>query len=57
MTIRTRLTLWHAGIMFVSLLAMSVLTYREFAPEPRSPAHRGEKREKQEEDESDLREV
>ena len=34
MTIRTRLTLWYAGVMFVSLLLMGVLTYRTFAPEP-----------------------
>ena len=52
MTIRTRLTLWYAGIMFVSLAAMGVLTYRTFAPEP--PAVN---RQKAEEDESDFREV
>jgi len=34
MTIRARLTFWYAAIMFVSLLATGVLTYREFAPEP-----------------------
>jgi signal transduction histidine kinase len=34
MTIRTRLTAWYAAIMFVSLLAMGVLTYLQFAPEP-----------------------
>jgi signal transduction histidine kinase len=34
--IRTRLSLWYATIMFVSLLAMGGLTYRQFAPEPRS---------------------
>ena len=46
MTIRTRLTLWYAVIMFVSLLAMSLLTYYTFAPEPhmlaRSPAENSE---------------
>ena len=52
MTIRARLTFWYAAIMFVSLLAMGVLTYREFAPEPNS-----EVRTKVEEDESDLREI
>ncbi len=36
MTIRSRLTAWYAGIMFVSLLAMSLLLYHEFAPEPPS---------------------
>src|SRR5689334_13554884 len=52
MSIRARLTLWYAGVMFVSLLAMGVLTYREFAPEPAS-----EPSQKVAEDESDLREV
>lgn len=33
MTIRTRLTLWYACIMFVSLLAMGLLLHEEFAPE------------------------
>ena len=33
MSIRTRLTLWYAGVMFVSLLAMGVTAYHEFAPE------------------------
>ena len=36
MTIRTRLTAWYAAVMFVSLLAMALLMYREFAPEPRA---------------------
>jgi signal transduction histidine kinase len=36
MSIRTRLTLWYAGIMFVSLLAMGILSYHAFAPEPRA---------------------
>ena len=52
MTIRTRLTLWYAAIMFVSLLAMSALTYHEFAPDPvphNAPADEG--------DEGDLREM
>ena len=35
MNIRTRLTLWYAGIMFVSLLAMGLLSYHAFAPESR----------------------
>jgi len=34
-TIRTRLTLWHAGILFVSLLAMSVVSYHQFFAESR----------------------
>jgi signal transduction histidine kinase len=32
MSIRIRLTLWYAAIMFVSLLTMGVLSYRQFAP-------------------------
>jgi len=34
MTIRKRLTLWYAVIMFVSLLTMGGLMYRAFAPDP-----------------------
>jgi signal transduction histidine kinase len=34
MTIRKRLTLWYAVIMFVSLVAMAALAYHEFAPDP-----------------------
>jgi signal transduction histidine kinase len=52
-SIRTRLTLWYAGIMFVSLLAMGILSYHAFAPEP-SPA---EHLEPDETDESDLGEI
>ncbi|MEI8291005.1 MAG: ATP-binding protein [Verrucomicrobiota bacterium] len=57
MTIRTRLTLWYAAIMFVSLLAMSALTYHEFAPDPvpmtptAAAEHAGES------DETDLKEM
>lgn len=53
MRIRTRLTLWYAGIMFVSLLAMGILSYHAFAPEPR-PAGRASA---DEADENDLGEV
>ena len=58
MTIRTRLSLWYATIMFVSLLVMGVLTYRQFAPEPRShsPVSIAEPTE-EETDESDFRET
>ena len=58
MKIRTRLSLWYATIMFVSLLAMGVLTYRQFAPEPRShpPVSIAEQKE-EETDESDFRET
>jgi signal transduction histidine kinase len=53
MSIRTRLTLWYAGIMFVSLVAMGMLSYHAFAPEPRTrePAKADEV------DESDLGEI
>lgn len=33
MTIRARLTAWYAGILFISLVAMGLLSYHEFAPE------------------------
>jgi len=35
MTVRTRLTAWYAAVMFASLLAIGLLVYREFAPEPK----------------------
>jgi signal transduction histidine kinase len=54
MSIRTRLTLWYAGIMFVSLLAMGILSYHAFAPEPPNP---DEHLKPDEADESDLGEV
>jgi signal transduction histidine kinase len=38
MTIRTRFTLWFAGILFVSLLAMGVLSYYELVAEPHEKA-------------------
>lgn len=53
MSIRTRLTLWYAGIMFVSLLAMGVLSYHVFAPEPRA----ADRPNPDESDENDLGEV
>ena len=58
MSIRTRLTLWYAGIMFVSLLAMGILSYHAFAPEPR-PSGRStdEHLNADEADESDLGEI
>lgn len=54
MRIRTRLTLWYAGIMFVSLLAMGMLSYHAFAPEPRHP---DERLKADEADENDLKEI
>jgi signal transduction histidine kinase len=52
-SIRMRLTLWYAGIMFVSLLAMAILSYHAFAPEPR-PVQNATP---DEADESDLGEI
>jgi signal transduction histidine kinase len=52
-SIRTRLTLWYAGIMFVSLLAMGMLSYHAFAPEPRAAANLPA----EEADENDLGEI
>jgi signal transduction histidine kinase len=58
MSIRTRLTLWYAGIMFVSLLAMGILSYHAFAPEPRPAAHSiGDSTKPDEADENDLGEI
>src|SRR5262245_4564015 len=37
MTIRARLSLWYAAVMFVSLLAMGGLLYFKFVVEPRQP--------------------
>jgi len=37
MTIRTRLTLWYAGILFVSILLISGLLYHELVLEKRGP--------------------
>ena len=52
MTTRARLTFWYAGIMFVSLVAMGALTYRQFAPETHEKGTQHE-----EADESDFRET
>jgi signal transduction histidine kinase len=52
-SIRTRLTLWYAGVMFISLLAMGILSYHAFAPEPRLAAHPGA----EDTDENDLGEI
>ena len=56
MTIRTRLTAWYAALMFVSLLAMALLMYHEFAPEPRARLENAAPK-FEEGDESDLRET
>jgi signal transduction histidine kinase len=58
MSIRTRLTLWYAGIMFVSLLAMGILSYHAFAPEPQTSGRSaGGGPKPDESDESDLGEI
>lgn len=56
MTTRTRLTVWFSGILFVSLVAMGVLSYLEFRPEPASQAG-GKISRPAPEEESDFREV
>ena len=58
MSIRARLTLWYAGIMFVSLLAMGMLSYHAFAPEPRPSGYSaGGALRPDEPDENDLGEI
>jgi signal transduction histidine kinase len=42
MRIRTRLTLWFSGILFVALVAMGVFSYFELVAEPREKIARGE---------------
>ncbi len=56
MTIRSRLTFWYGGIMFVSLLLMIGLSYHEFVVEPRSrpPGKLVEAQEDQAEDAEDI---
>lgn len=58
MTIRTRLTLWFVSILFVSLLAMGVLSYYELVAEPNSrPTQQPAKPGDDEADQSDLGDV
>ncbi len=40
MTIRTRLSLWYATVMFIALMVMGVLLYYQLVIEPRQKAHR-----------------
>src|SRR5258706_5446920 len=40
MTIRTRMSLWYATVMFVALMAMGMLLYYQLIIEPRQEAHR-----------------
>ena len=58
MRIRTRLTIWYAGVMFLCLLAMGVLTYRQFIPESRGSGPQADRARREEEaDEGDFGEV
>ena len=57
MTVRTRLTMWFTGILFICLLAMGVLSYYELVAERRSQDRRGEttaNEDAQEDDTEDL---
>jgi len=61
MTIRTRLTLWYAGVLFVSILLMGAVAYHEFVVEKRrdrksSQQHEPRKDEAQE-DAEDLTDI
>jgi signal transduction histidine kinase len=50
--------LWYAGIMFVSLVAMGILSYHVFAPEPQTSGYStGERPKTEESDENDLGEA
>lgn len=40
MTIRTKLTLWYVGVLFISLLLCSLMLYREWVLEPRRERRR-----------------
>ena len=50
MTIRARLTLWYAGILFVSTLLIAGLSYREFQREERHAQKRNIQREQRKHD-------
>ena len=58
MTLRARLSLWYAGIMFVSLLLMGTMTYRAFAPGPPvSGGGRNDEWRQDEDNANDLRDI
>jgi signal transduction histidine kinase len=57
MKIRTRLTLWFVGILFVSLLAMGVLSYYELVAEPNSKPTQPVKPGDDESDQTDVGDV
>ena len=57
MTIRARMTLWYAGVMFISLLAIATLSYYGLDPEVQA-GHRVSDRSKAEErEENDFGEM
>jgi signal transduction histidine kinase len=57
MTIRTRLTLWFVGILFISLMAMGVLSYYELVAEPNSKPTQPTQPGGDESDQTDLGDV
>jgi heavy metal sensor kinase len=54
MTIRARLSLWYAAVMFVALMVMGVLLYFQLVIEPRHEARRHEHQGRQEWVDSDI---
>lgn len=57
MTIHARLLLWFSSILFLSLLAMGVLSYYELVAEPHRPAPRETATPKDEADETDVGDI
>jgi signal transduction histidine kinase len=57
MRIRTRLTLWFSGILFVALVAMGVFSYFELVVDPREKIARGEAGVKEELQENEAEEL
>lgn len=57
MRIRTRLTLWFSGILFVALVAMGVFSYFELVAEPREKAARGQADSKEEPQENETEDL
>lgn len=57
MRIRTRLTLWFSGILFVALVAMGIFSYFELVAEPREKLARGPAGAKEELQENETEEL
>jgi signal transduction histidine kinase len=57
MTIRTRLTLWFSSVLFLALVAMSLLCYYELVAEPRGKVRRGEATAKEEMQENGAEDI